>query len=50
MPHSILLKDKSDARALQKKDLAKLQQLVQSDSGKTPSDTAAEIILETLKK
>ena len=45
-----LLKDKSDARALQKKDLAKLQQLVQSDSGKTPSDTAAEIILETLKK
>ncbi len=45
-----LLKDKSNSHAIQKKELFKLQKLVQSDSGKTPSEMAAAIILETLKK
>ena len=45
-----LLKDNSDSRATQKKELAALRALVQSDKGKTPSDIAATIILENLEK
>lgn len=45
-----LLKDKSESRAKQKKELAKLRTLVEPKSGASPSDVAAQAILETLLK
>lgn len=45
-----LLTPNSQCHKIQKEELAKLQGLVQSDTGESPSQAAAQIILETLTK
>lgn len=45
-----LLKKKSESHAIQKRELAKLRALVEPKSGKSPSDVAAQAVLETLLK
>lgn len=45
-----LLKDKSEYHATQKEELATLRTLIEAESGDTPSNVAAQAILETLLK